>query len=76
MIVRTREVMPILTCPICQTKVRYTSRDEVPWRPFCSRRCKLIDLGRWLNEEYRIIEELPEADGEPNAGQDALDENA
>ena len=68
--------MPTLTCPICQTKVRYTSRDEVPWRPFCSRRCKLIDLGRWLNEEYRVTEELPEPDGEPYAGQDALDENA
>jgi endogenous inhibitor of DNA gyrase (YacG/DUF329 family) len=25
-----------------------------PWAPFCSERCKLIDLGRWLGEEHRI----------------------
>lgn len=25
-----------------------------PWRPFCSERCKMIDLGRWANEEYRV----------------------
>ncbi len=24
------------------------------WRPFCSERCKLVDLGRWLNEDYTI----------------------
>jgi uncharacterized protein len=24
------------------------------WRPFCSERCKLADLGRWLREEYRV----------------------
>jgi hypothetical protein len=24
------------------------------WRPFCSERCKLVDLGRWLNGEYRV----------------------
>jgi endogenous inhibitor of DNA gyrase (YacG/DUF329 family) len=24
------------------------------WRPFCSERCKLADLGRWLGEEYRV----------------------
>jgi endogenous inhibitor of DNA gyrase (YacG/DUF329 family) len=27
------------------------------WRPFCSERCKLIDLGAWASEEYRIPEE-------------------
>jgi endogenous inhibitor of DNA gyrase (YacG/DUF329 family) len=25
-----------------------------PYRPFCSERCKLADLGRWLNEDYRL----------------------
>ena len=28
------------------------------WFPFCSERCKLVDLGRWLGEEYRISEPL------------------
>jgi endogenous inhibitor of DNA gyrase (YacG/DUF329 family) len=27
------------------------------WRPFCSERCKLADLGRWLSEDYRVPEE-------------------
>lgn len=54
--------MPILTCPNCGAEVPYASVDEVPFRPFCSKRCKLIDLGKWLNEEYRISEEIPESD--------------
>ena len=27
---------------------------ESPWRPFCSERCRLIDLGEWLDEGHRI----------------------
>jgi uncharacterized protein len=27
---------------------------EPPFRPFCSERCRLIDLGRWLSEDYRV----------------------
>jgi endogenous inhibitor of DNA gyrase (YacG/DUF329 family) len=27
------------------------------WRPFCSERCKLADLGRWLSEDYRVAAE-------------------
>jgi endogenous inhibitor of DNA gyrase (YacG/DUF329 family) len=30
------------------------------FRPFCSERCKMIDLGKWANEEYRV--EQPEQD--------------
>ena len=68
--------MPTLTCPICQTHVHFTSRGEVPWRPFCCRRCKLVDLGRWLNEEYRIREERADLDGEPIPGEDEPAEDA
>lgn len=50
--------MPQLVCPICRKKLGYASLDEIPYRPFCSRRCKLVDLGKWLNEEYRISEPL------------------
>ena len=39
-------------CPTCQKSVQWT--DANPWRPFCSERCKLIDLGAWANEEYRV----------------------
>jgi uncharacterized protein len=40
----------IQRCPICQKAVP----GEGESRPFCSPRCKDIDLGRWLDEEYRI----------------------
>src|SRR5262245_33312826 len=46
----------ILRCPTCQ---RVTEWEDNPWRPFCSERCQLIDLGRWATGEYRI----PQADG-------------
>jgi len=40
-----------------------------PYRPFCSQRCKLIDLGQWATENYRIPE-APAATGmEPEENQ-------
>jgi uncharacterized protein len=30
---------------------------DARWRPFCSERCKMADLGRWLSEDYRVPEE-------------------
>lgn len=39
-------------CPTCQTDVVW--KEENTHRPFCSERCKLIDLGAWANEEYRV----------------------
>lgn len=41
----------IITCPLCK---RITTWEENPWKPFCSERCKLIDLGKWASGEYRI----------------------
>lgn len=38
-------------CPICKKKVEWEGN---PFRPFCSERCKMIDLGKWVSEEYRI----------------------
>lgn len=32
--------------------------EERGWFPFCSEQCRLIDLGSWLDAEYRIIQEL------------------
>ncbi|WP_457675786.1 DNA gyrase inhibitor YacG [Thiolapillus sp.] len=38
-----------VNCPTCSTPVPW---DETsPWRPFCSRRCQLIDLNEWLADE-------------------------
>ncbi len=45
-------------CPVCDAIVRL---DATPTAPFCSERCRLIDLGRWLDEAYAVPEKkLPE----------------
>jgi len=58
--VRTRK------CPKCGK--RYSFRSVGQWKPypFCSERCRLIDLGSWLNEDYQIVEPAmdPDALGE------------
>ena len=41
-------------CPVCKTEVREPDLSRNPLFPFCSERCKLIDLGRWLNGKYQI----------------------
>jgi len=41
-----------VNCPTCDKQVLWTP-DSV-WRPFCSERCKLIDLGAWASEKYRV----------------------
>jgi endogenous inhibitor of DNA gyrase (YacG/DUF329 family) len=44
-----------VACPTCGRAVPWTPASR--WRPFCSERCKLIDLGEWLSEEHRIAGE-------------------
>jgi|SaaInlStandDraft_2_1057019.scaffolds.fasta_scaffold648380_1 uncharacterized protein len=39
------------SCPICREKFK---KDLNPYFPFCSERCKLVDLGAWLGGEYKI----------------------
>ena len=43
------------------------------WRPFCSERCKLVDLGRWLDGEYSIPGPPTSPPDGPGAGWDGLD---
>jgi endogenous inhibitor of DNA gyrase (YacG/DUF329 family) len=40
------------------------------WQPFCSERCRMADLGRWLSEDYRVPDESPteSSDGRPDEG--------
>lgn len=47
-------------CPTCHQAVEWS--EESPYRPFCSKRCQLIDLGSWSSEENRI----PSSEHEPN----------
>lgn len=42
----------LLNCPQCSTQLEWS--EEYPHRPFCSKRCQLIDLGQWANEEHKI----------------------
>ena len=51
-------------CPLCK---KVTTWEENPWRPFCSERCKLIDLGKWASEDYRIEGEEREEEEEAGA---------
>jgi len=39
-------------CPTCENKSSFDG--DNPWRPFCSERCKLIDLGDWMDESNKI----------------------
>ncbi|MEW7980525.1 MAG: DNA gyrase inhibitor YacG [gamma proteobacterium symbiont of Phacoides pectinatus] len=56
-------------CPTCGRTFTWDSK--APWRPFCSERCRLIDLGEWLDEGYRVTETeagapfLPPDDDQP-----------
>ncbi len=53
----------VVSCPTCGKDVAWG--EESPYRPFCSERCKLIDLGQWANEQYRIPEqETPPEDNQ------------
>ncbi len=42
----------IIACPTCQKSQIWDSKN--PYRPFCSERCKLIDLGEWADGERKI----------------------
>ena len=44
-----------VNCPTCGAKVEWNEHQL--WRPFCSERCRLIDLGKWAAEEHRIPSE-------------------
>jgi endogenous inhibitor of DNA gyrase (YacG/DUF329 family) len=41
-----------LNCPTCKKIVLWTN--DFPFRPFCSDRCRLIDLGEWASETHKI----------------------
>ena len=53
-------------CPICDRTMQGASTAEWPDFPFCSPKCKLIDLGRWLGEGYRVTAEEPDKSDTPS----------
>ena len=52
-----------VNCPQCGKPARFDPAN--PFRPFCSERCRLIDLGAWANESYRVPVAEPEENSEP-----------
>jgi endogenous inhibitor of DNA gyrase (YacG/DUF329 family) len=48
-------------CPTCRQRTEW---EDNPFRPFCSERCKLIDLGAWAKGEYIIEGNLDNESGE------------
>ncbi len=51
-----------VACPTCAAEVVWERSN--PYRPFCSERCKLIDLGAWADESYRVpVKEEPDPGG-------------
>ena len=57
--------MILRPCPVCRTP---TSWEGNAFKPFCSERCKLLDLGGWAAERFRI----PTAQGPEEAGGDPV----
>ncbi|MDH3288775.1 MAG: DNA gyrase inhibitor YacG [Betaproteobacteria bacterium] len=54
-----------VNCPTCGKPVLWTP--DSAWRPFCSNRCKMIDLGAWATERYRVPA-IEDADQPESAG--------
>lgn len=54
-----------ITCPTCGKSVLWAPSNR--WRPFCSKRCKTIDLGAWASERYRVpvVEEPDQPENAP-----------
>lgn len=49
----------VVRCPRCRERGRWFAAE---WGPFCSERCRLIDLGQWFNEEHRFTRDLRPGD--------------
>lgn len=57
----------IVRCPICRAEVSW---EENPHRPFCSERCRLIDLGAWSEGRYRLPAEKVNPESKKENGDD------
>ena len=61
---------PIVKCPTCRREIDWA---DAPFRPFCSDRCRLIDLGAWLTEQHKIPDESADAETEEPPSTSRLD---
>lgn len=51
---------PTIACPQCGKQKEWSTENQ--YRPFCSERCRMIDLGAWAAEEYQIASQTNEND--------------
>lgn len=59
-----------LPCPTCRREVTADEGQPLPEHfPFCSRRCRLLDLGKWADEEYRVAGKPAPAPADERAGE-------
>ncbi|HTN47954.1 MAG TPA: DNA gyrase inhibitor YacG [Burkholderiaceae bacterium] len=56
--------MATVLCPTCGASVAWSALS--PFRPFCSERCKLIDLGAWASDRYAISAQPTDEGDEPD----------
>lgn len=61
-LIRIASPMYTFECSLCRKVVTVARREDASFRPFCSERCKLVDLGRWLDGTYVIKESLQPGD--------------
>jgi len=48
-------MVAMVKCPTCRREVEWSPASQ--YRPFCSDRCRLVDMGAWLTEQHRIPDE-------------------
>ncbi|HEY5632335.1 MAG TPA: DNA gyrase inhibitor YacG [Burkholderiaceae bacterium] len=66
-----RRGAPTVECPRCRRETVFAPSNR--WRPFCSQRCKTIDLGAWASDAYAIAgapADEPGQEGDPPVGAD------
>jgi len=61
-----------LACPTCRRNITWS--EEFPWRPFCSERCRMVDLGTWLTGGHAIVGDPVESAPEAQAPRPAQDD--
>jgi len=55
-----------VACPACGKPALFAP--ENAWRPFCSERCRMVDLGGWASESYKIPAKPGNDDSSPESG--------
>ncbi|HWM44690.1 MAG TPA: DNA gyrase inhibitor YacG [Burkholderiales bacterium] len=54
-----------VSCPRCGTETVYSPENR--WRPFCGERCRMIDLGKWAADEYRLPDDKKSSSKPPES---------